>query len=294
MKRFLSTSLSSLLLLGALSSCSSSSTEAPSVSLPDVSTSTNVVTPTPEVVVPEVSDGEEELDEGEEGDEDEIELDATSSATIDYDISSAKVIQLAPNFVVADEVTGKSYAIINEFDEGELIEVTLGAICEISYVDITYDEGRGPESSLHEIGAHYVVPITQGEDKVGAFMSVIDEGDTDLSQYTYIAVDLSQVSNLHAGEKEALLWNVSMEAGEAVTVFEATEDDLATEDYLEEVDGKNTFTDGVLIKLSNNNSQPLSFEFEKVTWLGEEQTSTINGIAQAEIETGLFHITTNE
>lgn len=292
MKKLLCTSLSSLLVLGTLSSCSSKSSEAPSVTLPDVSTNTTVVTPVPEVTTPEVIT-EEEVTMEENSDE-ELELDATSSATIDYDISSAKVIQMEPYFIVADDATGKAYAIVNEFEEDDLAEVAVGTICEVSFVDIVYEEGQEPDTTLHDISAYFVMPITQGEDKVGAFMSVIHQGEADLSQYANIALDLSQVSNLHAGEKEALLWCVGIEAGENVTVFEATENELEADGYLEEVDGKNTFTDGVLITLFNNNSQPLSFEFEKETWFGDGQTSTVSGIAQAEIETGYFHITTNE
>ncbi len=273
MKKFLSTTLSSLLVLSALSSCSSSSTEAPSVTLPDVSTNTNTTTTVAPAVVQEPEEADVEETEAEE--EEDIELDGMSSATIEYTTSSAKVIQVEPYFIVADEESGRAMAIVNGFEEEELLEVTVGSLCDIDYVDIVHAEGE-EGGILHEIGAHFVIPITQGEDKVGAFMDVIRAGEGALSDYTTISVDLNDVSNLNVAEKEALLWYIVTEAGENTTVMESSE-----------------FTEGVLFKLSNNNSEPLAFDFEKVTWHSAEESTTISGSANAEIETGLFTIQTN-
>lgn len=275
MKKFLCSTVTSLLILGSLSSCSSKTTEAPVVILPDVSTDISpvVVAPTPEIQVEETI----EVEEGEQEEEDleDVELDGMSSATIEYATSSAKIIQLQPHFIVADEESGRAMAIINDFEESDLIDVTIGSLCQIDFVDITYEEGV-TGGILHEIGAYFVIPITQGEDKVGAFAEILRAGEENLSDYTTITMDLSDVTNLNVAEKEALLWYVAVEAGENVTVLEGTE-----------------FSEGILIKLTNNNSAPLSFEFEKITWFNEEESKTINGSAKAEIETGLFTITTN-
>lgn len=277
MRKFLSTALTSLLVLGTLSSCSSSTKEAPVVVLPDVSsnTSTTPVTPAPVVPVEENTTEEETETEEEMEDTDETELVGVSSATIDYSTTSAKIIQVSPHLIIADDETDRAMAIINEFEGDELMEITVGALCEISYVDITYPDG-GEGGILHEIGAYFIIPITQGEDKVGAFMDVIRAGEESLSDYSTIAVDLSDVSNLNVAEKEALLWSIATEAGENTTVIEASE-----------------FTEGVLFKLSNNNSQPLAFDFEKITWHSAEESTALSGSANAEIETGLFSIVTN-
>lgn len=280
MKKILSMSLASAFLLSALVGCSSGSkTEAPTVTLPDVTPNTTTVTPPVVTETPEV-----------EPEEEEVELDETSSATLDFSTSTAKVIQMTPSLVVADEDTGLAYAVINGFEEGALDAVTVGSICQMGYVFITYGEGStgNPDSIIPEIAAFMLIPQSQGQDPVGAYMEIIKSNDESLSEHSYLALDLTEASNLTAAEQEALLWNVSVEAGENTTVFFATEETLAEEGYLEEVDGISTFVDGKLLKLSGTAADELSFTYEKESWLGTESTSTVTGTATCEIETGLF------
>lgn len=284
MKKYLNMTLSSLLVLGALSGCSSKSSEQPTVVLPDVSSNTSTTTVTPAVTVPDTAVEEPEVEV-----EEEIEEDAMASATLDYSTQSAKVIQIAPYLIVADDETNQAYAVINGFEPEALEPLTIGSICQMAYVHITYDnpDSTGnPDSLLTEVAAFMLIPAVQGQDLVGAYMDVVKSAEGNLSSYANIALDLEDASNLSESEKEALLWYISTESNNA-NVFFGTKDTLSSEGYLSE---DNTFTDGVLLKLTGTQDGELSFTYEAEVWQGEEAVSTTSGSATCEIETGLFTI----
>lgn len=276
MKKLFSMTLTSLLILNTLAGCSESQNDVPTVTLPDVSTSTQE-----QYVAPEITPEETE----------EVEVDETSSATLDYSTSSAKVIQITPHLVVADEETGRAYSIINHMEEDALAVLTVGAICDMGYVFITYGEesSGNPDSLIPEIAAFMVLPSSQSHDLVGAYMDVL-KLDHDLSTYNNVALDLSGITNLSEAEKEALHWSIATELGEDISVFLSTEESLATEGYLEEEDGKFVFKNGVLVKLTGAMEEELSFSFEKELWQGAEDTTIITGSATCEIESGIYSI----
>lgn len=112
----------------------------------------------------------------------------------------------------------------------------------------------------------YIKIVEQRDDMVGIYQTVIDDlwkTDEGLNaDVIYIALDLSQITNMSEVEKQALVYMVSGDYG--LTGLSGTYSELVEQGY---IDGKNLyFEDGVLITFDIQSSNENSMKFDVTKW----------------------------
>lgn len=115
-------------------------------------------------------------------------------------------------------------------------------------------------------GVEFIKIVEQRDDMVGFYQTVIndlwqtDEGLN--SDVDYIALDLSQITNLSDVEKQALVYLTSGQYG--LTGLSATYDELVEQGY---IDGENLyFEDGILFTFDIESTSDSSMSFDVTKW----------------------------
>lgn len=179
-----------------------------------------------------------------------------------------KIVDLDDNgFLFATESSGlimvgtedQVYDENNQISDGKKLEN--GQWIEIGFSGAIMESHPGQLA-----GVEYIKIIEQRDDMVGFYQTVIDDlwqKDVGLnSDVEYIALDLSQITNLSEVEKQALVYMTSGDYG--LIGLSGTYSELVEQGY---IDGKNLyFEEGVLITFDIQSSNENSMKFDVTKW----------------------------